>query len=59
MCPLHLRYFLLFPGNNNNSEGRQIDLKSEQWFGATLQSSGEDGVVVVSSAGSDEQTVYS
>ncbi|GFG35921.1 hypothetical protein Cfor_05273, partial [Coptotermes formosanus] len=32
-------------GNNNNSEGRQIDLKSEQWFGATLQSSGEDGVV--------------
>lgn len=41
-------YFRLFPGNNNNSEGRQIDLKSEQWFGATLQSSGEDGVVVVS-----------
>jgi hypothetical protein len=37
-----------FPGNNKNSEGRQIDLKSWQWFGATVQSSGEDGVIVVS-----------
>ena len=46
------RYFVFFPGNNNNSDGRQIDLKSDQWFGATLQSSGEDGVVVVSSEGS-------
>ncbi|XP_069683383.1 integrin alpha-PS2 isoform X1 [Periplaneta americana] len=33
-------------GNNNNSEGRQIDLKSGQWFGATVQSSGENGVVL-------------
>jgi hypothetical protein len=41
-------YLILIPGNNNNSEGRQIDLKSGQWFGATVQSSGEDGVVVVS-----------
>ena len=33
---------------NNNDTGVTIDEKSHQWFGATLASSGEDGVVVVS-----------
>uniref|UniRef100_A0A8D8Y4C3 Integrin alpha-PS2 n=1 Tax=Cacopsylla melanoneura TaxID=428564 RepID=A0A8D8Y4C3_9HEMI len=33
-------------GNNNNSAGAQIDKKSYQWFGASLASSGENGVVV-------------
>jgi hypothetical protein len=47
---------LSFSGNNNNSEGRQIDLKSWQWFGATVQSSGEDGAIVVSVQGPDTLT---
>ena len=34
-------------GNNNDTDG-QIDQKSNQWFGATISSSGEDGVIVVS-----------
>ena len=33
---------------NNNDTGVTIDDKSHQWFGATVSSSGEDGVVVVS-----------
>ena len=33
---------------NNNDTGAPIDEKSNQWFGATVSSSGEDGVVVVS-----------
>ncbi|KAL1446087.1 hypothetical protein WDU94_012294, partial [Cyamophila willieti] len=33
-------------GNNNNSHGTQLDNKSLQWFGASLASSGENGVVV-------------
>ncbi|XP_054288961.1 integrin alpha-PS2 isoform X2 [Macrosteles quadrilineatus] len=33
-------------GNNNNSEYSQLDSKSYQWFGATVRSSGEDGVIV-------------
>ena len=33
---------------NNNSSGKQIDSKSNQWFGASVYSSGNDGVVVVS-----------
>ena len=32
---------------NNNDTGATIDEKSNQWFGATVSSSGEDGVVVV------------
>ncbi len=32
---------------NNNDTGTPIDDKSNQWFGATVTSSGEDGVVVV------------
>lgn len=35
-------------GNNNNSDYSQLDSKSYQWFGATVRSSGEDGVIVVS-----------
>ena len=34
-------------GNNNGTSG-PIDEKSNQWFGATVTSAGEDGVVVVS-----------
>ena len=34
-------------GNNNDTSG-PIDEKSNQWFGATVTSAGEDGVVVVS-----------
>ena len=33
---------------NNNDTGGPIDEKSNQWFGASLSSSGEDGVIVVS-----------
>ncbi|KAK6617888.1 hypothetical protein RUM43_014117 [Polyplax serrata] len=33
-------------GNNNNTDGRQIDKKSNQWFGATVRSSGETGIVL-------------
>jgi hypothetical protein len=37
----------LFAGNNNASNG-QIDDKSHQWFGASVHSSGQDGIIVVS-----------
>ena len=37
---------------NNNDTGGPIDEKSNQWFGASVSSSGEDGVIVVS----DDQT---
>ena len=33
---------------NNNDTGGPIDEKSNQWFGASVSSSGEDGVIVVS-----------
>ena len=33
---------------NNNDTGGPIDEKSNQWFGASLSSSGDDGVIVVS-----------
>ena len=33
---------------NNNGTGGPIDEKSNQWFGASVSSSGEDGVIVVS-----------
>ncbi|XP_069186792.1 integrin alpha-PS2 isoform X4 [Procambarus clarkii] len=33
-------------GNNVHPLGQQLDNKSHQWFGATVRSSGEDGVVV-------------
>ncbi|KAK3912026.1 Integrin alpha-PS2, partial [Frankliniella fusca] len=33
-------------GSHHNAAGQQIDDKSNQWFGATLYSSGENGVVV-------------
>ncbi|XP_050739901.1 integrin alpha-PS2-like [Eriocheir sinensis] len=33
-------------GNNVHPLGQQLDSKSDQWFGATLSSSGPDGVVV-------------
>jgi hypothetical protein len=35
-----------FAGNNNAS-GSQIDDKSGQWFGASVHSSGQDGIIVV------------
>lgn len=28
-------------------DGKQIDEKSNQWFGATVKSSGEDGIILV------------
>ena len=37
---------LNFAGNNNAS-GTMIDDKSKQWFGATVHSSGKDGIIVV------------
>ena len=36
----------IFAGNNNAS-GTMIDDKSKQWFGATVHSSGKDGIIVV------------
>ncbi|XP_044732044.1 integrin alpha-PS2 isoform X2 [Chrysoperla carnea] len=33
-------------GHNNNSQDLQIDIKSRQWFGATVNSAGIDGPVV-------------
>jgi hypothetical protein len=39
--------FIIIPGNNM-VEGKQIDEKSNQWFGATVKSSGEDGIILVS-----------
>ena len=37
---------LNFAGNNNAS-GSMIDDKSKQWFGASVHSSGPDGIIVV------------
>ena len=37
---------ILFAGNNNAS-GTMIDDKSKQWFGASVHSSGQDGIIVV------------
>ena len=37
---------ILFAGNNNAS-GTMIDDKSNQWFGASVHSSGQDGIIVV------------
>ena len=37
---------LNFAGNNNAS-GTMIDDKSKQWFGASVHSSGQDGIIVV------------
>lgn len=34
---------------NNLVNGKQIDEKSYQWFGATVKTSGEDGIILVSS----------
>lgn len=33
-------------GNNVHYLGQQLDSKSDQWFGATVRSSGDDGIVV-------------
>ena len=33
---------------NNNASGVVIDDKSRQWFGASVHSSGPDGIIVVS-----------
>jgi len=38
---------LLFFAGNNNEDGVPIDDKSKQWFGASVHSSGPDGVIVV------------
>ena len=40
------RDFWCFSGNNNAS-GSMIDDKSKQWFGASVHSSGQDGIIVV------------
>lgn len=32
---------------NNNASGTMIDDKSKQWFGASVHSSGQDGIIVV------------
>uniref|UniRef100_A0A2S2R306 Integrin alpha-PS2 n=1 Tax=Sipha flava TaxID=143950 RepID=A0A2S2R306_9HEMI len=33
-------------GNNNSTRSIQIDSKSRQWFGATVRSSGDNGVIL-------------
>ena len=38
---------------NNNASGVVIDDKSRQWFGASVHSSGPDGIIVVSWNNSD------
>ena len=43
---LVLNLDLNFAGNNNAS-GSMIDDKSKQWFGASVHSSGPDGIIVV------------
>ena len=43
---LVLNLDLNFAGNNNAS-GSMIDDKSKQWFGASVHSSGQDGIIVV------------
>ena len=39
-----------FPGNTIAATGQQYDKKSGQWFGSLVQSSGDDGVILVSHA---------
>ena len=41
---LNLEHF----AGNNNASGSMIDDKSKQWFGASVHSSGQDGIIVVS-----------
>ena len=36
------------PGNTIATTGQQYDKKSGQWFGSLVQSSGDDGVILVS-----------
>jgi len=38
---------LRFISGNNNASGVVIDDKSRQWFGASVHSSGPDGIIVV------------
>ena len=48
---LHSLFYLLILGNNikwNGTAYVSIEDKSRQWFGATVQSSGVNGVIVVS-----------
>ena len=40
--------FLSSISGNNNASGVVIDDKSRQWFGASVHSSGPDGMIVVS-----------
>ena len=40
--------FLSAISGNNNASGVVIDDKSRQWFGASVHSSGPDGMIVVS-----------
>ena len=44
-----LWYLNLFLGNTLAPTGQQYDNKTGQWFGSLVRSSGEDGVVLVSS----------
>lgn len=37
-----------FAGNTLNDRNEQIDNKTNQWFGATVQSAGINGTLVVS-----------
>ena len=39
--------YLCFISGNNNASGVVIDDKSRQWFGASVHSSGPDGIIVV------------
>lgn len=45
---VELTVFVLFSGNNEDKQGRPIDQKSNQWFGATLTSTGRNGAIMVS-----------
>ncbi len=48
----------LFAGNTIAPTGQQYDLKSGQWFGSLVQSSGDDGVILVSQRGFDATVMY-
>ena len=42
--------FCLISGDTSSPLGKQMDIKSGQWFGAVVQSSGANGTVLVSSS---------
>ncbi len=41
-------FLLVFPGNSLAPTGQQYDIKSGQWFGSVVRSSGENGTILAS-----------